>query len=227
MRPISLNSNLSGSGNTLGSGRRGGVSEARSHRICRAPTRSASDRVVAAWHHSRPLERHSLIAACVTSVALVVSLPVAAIVAVTTATVGALLATAALVDAHERRLPNRLLALAFAVSLGGAVLSFDVAVVLDALVGLIVSGGLMLSVRLARGVGMGDVKMAAVVGASVGASTGSLFAPATAIAIAAIAGAAYGLITNRRRVPLGPSLWFGWAATLALVAFVGAVGGVS
>ena len=226
MRPNSLNSNLNGSGNTIGSARRGGVSEPHGRRTCRAPVRSTSDRVVAAWHHARRLERHSLVAACLTSVALVVSLRAAAVVAGTTAIVGVLLAAAALVDAHERRLPNRLLALALACTLGGAVLSFESAVVLDALLGMVVGGGLLLTVRLSRGVGMGDVKMAAVVGSSVGASTSSVFAPATSIAIAAVAGATYGMMANRKRVPLGPSLWFGWAATLALVVLVDAVGGV-
>ena len=137
-----------------------------------------------------------------------------AVVAVSSAVVGALLATAALVDAHERRLPNRLLAVALACALGGAALSVDGGVVLDALIGMTVGGGLLLCVRLTRGVGMGDVKMAAVVGASVGASTTVLLAAPSAIAIAAFVAAIYGHIANRRRVPLGPFLWLGWAATI-------------
>ncbi len=153
-------------------------------------------------------------AASTTSVALVLPMRVPAVAAGTTAAVGVLLATAALVDVYERRLPNRLLATAVAFALGGALLSINGTDVLDALLGIAVAGGLMLCVRLTRGVGMGDVKMAAVVGASAAASTSSLIAPATAIAIAALAAASYGFIANRQRVPLGPFLWLGWAATL-------------
>lgn len=189
-------------------------------RPCRAPVRSTADRVVAAWRHSHPIARRSLLAACVTSVALAVSLRITAIVASSTAAVGVLLAAAALVDLHERRLPNRLLAAALASALGGALLTTDGAVVLDALLGMVIAGALMLCVRLTRGVGMGDVKMAAVVGASAGASTTSLLAPTTAIAIAALAASAYGLIAKRQRLPLGPSLWFGWVSAIALVSIV-------
>jgi leader peptidase (prepilin peptidase)/N-methyltransferase len=152
---------------------------------------------------------------------------VSAIVAGSTATVGVLLAIAAFVDAHEHRLPNRMLAAACAVALGGALLSIDSVVVLHAILGLIVAGGLMLCVRVTRGVGMGDVKMAAVVGASVGACTTTLLAPATAIAVAALVGATYGFIANRQRVPFGPSLWFGWAATIALALVLDANGWLS
>lgn len=227
VRPSSLNPHLHGSGHTIGSTGRSRVNEAGGRRTCRVAPRSTGERVTVAWHHARPLERHSLIAACITSIALVISLRPDAIVAGANAIVGVLLATAALVDTHERRLPNRLLVHAFGLSIFGSLVSFDGAVIAASFLGLILSGGLMLSVRLTRGVGMGDVKMAAVVGASVGASTASLFASAIAVAVAATAAAAYGLVANRKRVPLGPSLWFGWAATLALVALVGAIGGAS
>ncbi len=220
MTPSGLNGrSLNANGSTLDGCTRGRI-DARGRRPCRAPVRSTSDRVLAAWHHSCTFARHSLMAACATSVALGVSLRVSVIVACTTATVGALLATAAFVDAHERRLPNRILAMACSFALGGALLSIDSAVVLNALLGLIVAGGLMLCVRMTRGVGMGDVKMAAVVGASAGTCTTSLAAAAAAIAIAAFAGAAYGFVSDRRRVPFGPSLWFGWAATVALASLI-------
>ena len=99
-------------------------------------------------------------------------------------------------------------------SLGGALLSVTRSVVVEAAAGMVIAGALMLSVRLARGVGMGDVKMAAVVGASVGASTTTVLAAPIAIAIAAFIAATYGFRANRRRLPLGPSLWLGWAAAL-------------
>lgn len=166
-------------------------------------------------------------AASATSVAVAVSLRVSAIVAGSTAIVGVLLAVAAFVDAHEYRLPNRVLAAACACALGGALLAIDNAVLLDAVLGLLAAGGLMLSVRITRGVGMGDVKMAAVVGASAGACTTSVLAPATAIAIAALVGAIYGFVSNRRRVPFGPALWFGWAVAIALTSYVEANGWLS
>lgn len=195
---------------------RGKSRAAHGRRPCRrAPARSTSERIASAWHHSQPLTRHAAVAACATSVALVLSMR-SAVVAGTTAVVGLLLAAAALVDSHERRLPNRLLALALAFAIGGAVLSMEIVVVQTALVGMAVAGGLMLLVRLTRGVGIGDVKMAAAIGASTGAGTNTLLAAPIAIAMAAFAAATYGFITNRRRVALGPALWFGWASALAL-----------
>jgi len=186
-------------------------------RRCRVAVRSTPDRLAAAWHHSPSLARHSMMAACATSVALVVPLRTTAVVAGTTATVGVLLAAAALVDTREHRLPNRLLAFALLVALGGALLSADVAAVRNALLGMVLAGGLLLLAHLSRGVGMGDVKMAAVVGASTAAATNRLLAAPIAIAMAAFAAATYGFLTSRRRVAFGPALWFGWASALALV----------
>jgi leader peptidase (prepilin peptidase)/N-methyltransferase len=136
--------------------------------------------------------------------------------AASAAAVGVILAIAALVDAHEHRLPNQLLAAALMVVGVGVIMSRAATVLRNSFIGMAVAGGLMLMVRLSRGVGMGDVKMAGVVGASVGASTSTLFAAPIAIALAAFAAAVFGLFANRRRLALGPSLWFGWAAALAL-----------
>ena len=83
--------------------------------------------------------------------------------------------------------------------------------------GALVAGGAMLVVRLARGVGMGDVKMAAAVGIGVGMV--SIDRAAVAIAVAALVAAAWGKAHHRNSLPLGPSLWFGWATTVALAAF--------
>ena len=81
---------------------------------------------------------------------------------------------------------------------------------------MLLGGGLMLLVRLTRGVGMGDVKMAAVVGASAGAV--ALMAAPVALAVASFAGATFGVITRRQRLPLGPALWLGWAVALGACA---------
>ncbi len=185
---------------------------------CRAPVRSTADRVTAAWHHSPPLARRSMTAACATSVALAfAAMRVTAVLALTTATVGVLLATAAFVDSHERRVPNRLLAVALVVALAGATQTNDLAIVRNSLLGLVIAVGLMLLVRLTRGVGMGDVKMAGVVGASVGAVASGLHAAPVAIAISAFAAATYGHVAGRQKIALGPSLWLGWASAFALV----------
>ena len=184
---------------------------------CRAPVRSTADRVAAAWHHSQPIARRSMVAACATSVAVALLMQVTTVLAATTAAVGVLLAAAALVDSHERRLPNRLLAISLVVALVGAALSIDLAVVWSSLLGIAIAAGLMLVVRLSRGVGMGDVKMAGVVGASVGAGTGVALAASISIAIAALTAATYGLIARRQRIALGPSLWLGWVSAFALV----------
>ena len=96
-------------------------------------------------------------------------------------------------------------------------MSIDFTVVRSALLGMAVAAGLMLLVRLARGVGMGDVKMASVVGASVGAVTNGLLAAPIAIAVAALAAATYGLMARRQRLAMGPSLWLGWASAFAFV----------
>lgn len=179
--------------------------------------RSTSDRVIIAWSHSGPLARHLMVAACATSVALVVPVRSTPVVATATAAVGVLLAAAALVDSHERRLPNQLLTAAMITAFFGAILSTDAMVVRSAFLGMTIAGALMLLVRLTRGIGMGDVKMAAVVGASASAITTTSFAAPIAIAAAALAAATYGFITRRRRVAFGPSLWVGWASALVLV----------
>jgi len=174
---------------------------------------STTDRVTAAWAHAPSLTRRAVVAACVTSAALATVGPAPLAQRWCTATVGVLLTVAALVDVHEHRLPNRLLAAAFVAGAVGAGASLDGRVLLAFAAGALLGGGLLLAVRLARGVGMGDVKMAAVVGAS--AARTSLVAAPIAIAIAAFVAATFGLLAGRRRLPLGPSLWFGWAVAVA------------
>ena len=137
--------------------------------------------------------------------------------ALTTATVGVLLAAAAFVDSHERRIPNRLLAAALVVALAGAAMTINLIIVRNSLLGMGVAVGLMLVVRLTRGVGMGDVKMAGVVGASAGANTNGLVAAPVAIGVGAFAAAIYGVVAHRQRIALGPSLWVGWVSVFALV----------
>ncbi|MDO8362838.1 MAG: prepilin peptidase [Actinomycetota bacterium] len=184
-----------------------------------APARTA-DRIERAWAAAHPVTRRALVAAFVTAVALSALVGAPMVVKWACAATGALLAAAALVDMHERRLPNRLLAAALLVTLtgtaAGAAATGSATALAGSLAGLALGGGCMLAVRLTRGVGMGDVKMAAVVGASTGAF--AVAAAPVAIAVAAFSAGCYGLAAGRRRLALGPSLWFGWAVSLGLVA---------
>ncbi len=124
---------------------------------------------------------------------------------------------AALVDLHERRLPDRLVA--------AAALAVMVVVVVGATSGAattpthLVAGsallaGPLLLVHLASpaSMGFGDVKAAVVLGAAVGAvdPVGSLLA----LTLAAAVGAGAGLVARRRTVAFGPALVVGSAAAL-------------
>jgi leader peptidase (prepilin peptidase)/N-methyltransferase len=175
-----------------------------------------TDRVVVAWVEAHPVVRRAVLAATVTSGALGSALHMPHIMGWSVAVVGAVLAMAALVDMREHKLPNRLLGAAAVLTCIGVLSTASAAVMFSAVSGMVLAGGLMLLVRAIRGVGMGDVKMAAVVGASTGAT--ALMAAPLAIAVAAFAAALYGLVARRQRLPLGPALWAGWALSLAAVA---------
>lgn len=172
-----------------------------------------ADRVAAAWANAQPITRRAFVAALVTSAALATVGTGTLVQRWSIAAVGVVLAVAALVDVHEHRLPNRLLAAAFLSAAVGASATLDVRTVGLALAGCGLGASLMLLVRMTRGVGMGDVKMAGVVGAGVGGS--ALVAAPVAIAVAASVAAGYGLLAGRRRLPLGPALWLGWAVAIA------------
>ena len=182
----------------------------------RARPTLTTDRVLHAWLAAHRDTRRIVTAACLTAAALALMLPGPLAIRGALVASGVLLALAALVDLHEQKLPNRLLASALVVTVAGAVASLQLAVVARCVAGLLLGGGLLLLVRLVRGVGMGDVKMAGVVGASV-ASFHLLGAP-IAIAVAAFSASAYAVATRRQRLVLGPALWFGWASTLVTLA---------
>ncbi len=175
-----------------------------------------TDRVVVAWVGAHQVVRRCVIAATVMAGALGSALPVADAVRWSVAVVGAVLALAALVDVHEHKLPNRLVGTAMVVALVGVLSTTTAALLISSVSGMVLAGGLMLLVRLTRGIGMGDVKMAAVVGASTGAT--AVVAAPLAIAIAALVAVVCGVLTHRQRLPLGPALWAGWAISLAAVA---------
>lgn len=170
-------------------------------------------RVSRAWAAGTITTRRATLAAGLTSVAVTLHLSVPLVLSVGLAVAGCITACAALVDLHELRLPNRLVGWALGASMAAAALA-SLHALLRSAAGLMVAGGLMLAVRLHRGVGMGDVKLAAAVGAGTGAVAVPL-AP-LAVAVAALAAGCFGLATGRRRLPLGPALWMGWAVALAL-----------
>ncbi|MCB0980307.1 MAG: prepilin peptidase [Acidimicrobiaceae bacterium] len=183
-----------------------------------------------AWHAAPPGRRRWFAGALATCPLLAASTaaighpsPAAALAGTALTATGTVIAAAALVDAHEHRLPNSLTALAGALAVVGALAAPRGGRIGPALLGGLIAGAAMLVVHLSRGVGLGDVKLAAVVGASCG--TSALAAAPLAIAVAAIAAAATGLLTRRTRLPLGPSLWAGWAVATAAAGAGWAAGG--
>ncbi len=125
---------------------------------------------------------------------------------------GCVIALAALVDVRERRLPNRLVVLALCCTLAPLLLGAPADVVRVG-AGTLIAGGLLLGVRLRRGVGMGDVKLGAVIGGNV--ALVALPAAPVAVAVAAASAALVGGVLRRSSLPLGPALWFGWAVAVA------------
>lgn len=123
---------------------------------------------------------------------------------------------AALVDLHEYRIPNRLLgwsAAAVTVALIGA----DGRSLLGAAAGMLGAAVPMLAVRLQRGIGMGDVKLAAVLGAA-----GGLVHPSLGLAlvfVAALGSGLYGTVRHRPKLALGPWLWTAWSAVTVAALF--------
>jgi leader peptidase (prepilin peptidase) / N-methyltransferase len=124
-----------------------------------------------------------------------------------------LVVPAALIDLEHRIIPNRL-------TLPGAVLALAIGLALDApgeperLIAAAAAGGFLLIAALAYpgGMGMGDVKLAAVMGLCLGAAV------APAVLIALVSGVALGVLIIARRgaaagrktaIPFGPFLALG------------------
>lgn len=129
---------------------------------------------------------------------------------------GVAAAAAALVDVHEHRLPNALVGLVALSSLLAATATGQPWTLGRAVLGGALAGGLMFTVHLSRGVGLGDVKLAAALGCSVG-PLAVLAAPA-AVGIAAATAAGVGYSLRKARLALGPALWLGWAVATAAAA---------
>jgi leader peptidase (prepilin peptidase)/N-methyltransferase len=162
--------------------------------------------IEAAWRGS-PAVTRGVTAAAVAACAVVVVwwLPVTARVLGTVAGLLVLVA-AALVDVAEHRLPNRIVATALVPVLVTLVAAWSGDVGRSALVGAALVGGPLLLTHLASpsGMGFGDVKAGAVLGAAVGLVDArlALFGLVAGLAI----GATWGLARRARSVPLGPAL---------------------
>lgn len=175
----------------------------------RVPSRLSST-----WAGTTAASRAVAFGAAITSVIVGHGAAATAALRLGLAACGVIFVLAALVDVATYRIPNALMAMGLAAIGGGALIGLTMHEMLGAVIGLLIAGGSMLAVRVGRGVGMGDVKMAAVVGAGTGAV--AVIAAPMAIAIAAALAAGFGLFTGRQRLPLAPSLWAGWI--IALVA---------
>lgn len=135
---------------------------------------------------------------------------------------GSLAGAAAALDARTNRLPDRLtlgvlaagvVAVTIDAAQGGqSGIAVLVGALSVALVGALLGAAPMLTVRLTRGLGMGDVKLAGALGVSL-ASAG-WWAPLVAVAGASAAAGAVGRAARRTALPLGPFLVGGWCATL-------------
>ncbi|MEN9504746.1 MAG: hypothetical protein RI958_672 [Actinomycetota bacterium] len=120
-------------------------------------------------------------------------------------------ARCALVDLAEHRIPNRSVVVIGAIALGAAVLTRHVPAVA---IGASSTAGLLWSVRYGHGIGLGDVKFAAALGA-IGGLVGPLVG-LVGLGFAAVSAAAVGAAVRRRRMALAPWLWAGSAAATAL-----------
>lgn len=145
----------------------------------------------------------------------------------------ALLVPVALIDVRRRIIPNRLTAAGSVVALALAAASADPGVVTERLLAGAGAGGFLLAAALVRpgGMGMGDVKLAAVLGLFLG--------PAVAIALltALVAGALAGAWALARQgaaaaraatIPFGPFLALGaavaWLVGVDTLAWYGRLG---
>jgi leader peptidase (prepilin peptidase)/N-methyltransferase len=123
------------------------------------------------------------------------------------------------IDIAERRLPNRIvLPSAVAVLLAQIALAPDRALewTLAALGAALVL--LVLQLLYPAGLGMGDVKLALLLGAALGTAVISalLFGFLAAAVFALVLIARYGLVVRRRTIPLGPFLALGGIAVMLL-----------
>jgi len=190
------------------------------------PDRAVSRSPLAGWLGGRSgasgaprTQRRTIVAGALLSIvalgvaAAIGSVPLAAAAAV------ALLVPAAVIDIEQRRLPDVWVAASLAVLMTAFLVGSAVGQPLDgeqSIGGAVAMALPVLVLHLVSpaSMGFGDVKAAAVLGAAVGTIDWRL--GAVALCLAALTGAAAGLVTRRRSIAFGPFLVFGaWFALLA------------
>lgn len=140
--------------------------------------------------------------------------------AIAIAVVGLLGGAAAVVDVHERRLPNRLTGLALLIVAAAALLD-DPWTGVDALISMSMAAVPLWVVRYGRGLAFGDVKFAAVLGAATGLV--HPYAGVVVVWVAALSAGLFALRTGRRRLAFGPWLWAGYLTGGVVVVVVQAL----
>jgi leader peptidase (prepilin peptidase) / N-methyltransferase len=189
-------------------------------------SRSTTARFGTAWSSLAPRRRGLVLGGVAGAVGIALAaarqVPIASAVAV--GAVGVLAAVAAVVDVHEHRIPNRLLMAALTiVALAAALAGWRT--VADVLVGLVIGSVPLFVVRYDKGLGLGDIKFAAVLGAA-----GGLVHPGVglvAVWAAALASGLFALRTDRMRLALAPWLWAGFVAACAAGLVMVQLGGTS
>ena len=187
------------------------------------PDRAVSRSQLAGWlggpaHASRTRRRTIVVVALLSIFALAVaaaigSAPLGAAAAV------ALLVRAAVIDIEQRRLPDAWVAASTSALVTVFLVGSTIGQPLD--LGQSIGGAvamalpvLVLHLVSPASMGFGDVKVAAVLGTAVGTIDWRL--GAVALCLAALTGAAAGLVTRRESIAFGPFLVFGaWFALLA------------
>lgn len=123
------------------------------------------------------------------------------------------------IDLAEHRLPNRLVVPGLGVGLLAAAGSWattgEPPVV--PLVAAVASGGLLFLFALGGGMGMGDVKLAAVLGLASPTATVAIASPVLAFLLGGVAALGVLIVRGRgSRIPFGPFLLLGYAGALAV-----------
>jgi leader peptidase (prepilin peptidase)/N-methyltransferase len=127
------------------------------------------------------------------------------------------------VDLAEHRLPNRLVVPGLVVGLAAAAGSWATTggVPLVPLIAGLVFGGQLLLLSLAGGIGMGDVKLAAVIGLASPTVQIALGAPVVAFLLGGVVGLGVLIARGRgTRIAFGPFLLVGYFLAVALVPLI-------
>jgi leader peptidase (prepilin peptidase) / N-methyltransferase len=183
-------------------------------------TRSTYERLVQAWA-ALPTGRRRLTYLGVVAV-VVVGVAATSVVALSPAAaivlVGLVAGAAAVVDQHEHRIPN-LLSGAALCTVAIAAIGEGGWTIVDVSVSLAMASFPLWAVRYGKGLALGDVKLAAVLGAAAG-----LVHPFAGLLVAwcaTLAAGLFALATRRSRLALGPWLWAGYVAAVSVaVVFV-------